>query len=88
MFVWRKYEMSQLSEVTGQIKTLKDARDILKEQYSKSEFHKKKEKHPHSAVPPSPEDEEIYKLLNAIQQLERYVKELQDEQFELLKEQE
>ena len=80
--------MSQLSEVTGQIKTLKDARDILKEQYSKSEFHKKKEKHPHSAVPTSPEDEEIYKLLNAIQQLERYVKELQDEQFKLLKEQE
>ena len=80
--------MSQLSEVTGQIKILKDARDILKKQYSKSEFHKKKEKHPHSAVPPSPEDEEIYKLLNAIQQLERYIKELQDEQFELLKEQE
>lgn len=80
--------MSRLSEVTGQIKTLKDAKDILKEQYTKSEFHKKKEKHSHSAVPPSPEDEEIYKLLNAIQQLERYVKELQDEQFELLKEQE
>jgi hypothetical protein len=80
--------MSRLNEVTGQIKTLKDAKDILKEQYTKSEFHKKKEKHPHSAVPPSPEDEDIYKLLNAIQQLERYVKELQDEQFELLKEQE
>jgi hypothetical protein len=88
MFIWRKYEMSRLNEVTGQIKTLKDAKDILKEQYTKSEFHKKKEKHPHSAVPPSPEDEEIYKLLNAIQQLGRYVKELQDEQFELLKEQE
>ena len=88
MFVLRTYEMSQLNEVTGQIKTLKDARDILKKQYSKSEFHKKKETHPHSAVPPSPEDEEIYKLLNAIQQLERYIKELQDEQFELLKEQE
>ena len=88
IFIWRMYEMSRLSEVTGQIKTLKDARDILKEQYTKSEFHKKKEKHPHSAVPPSPEDEEIYKLLNAIQQLERYVKELQDEQFKLLKEQE
>jgi len=79
--------MSRLSEVTGQIKILKDARDILKEKYTNSEFHKKKEKFPHSAVPPSPEDEEIYKLLNAIQQLERYVKELQDEQFELLKEQ-
>ena len=78
--------MSRLSEVTGQIKTLKDARDILKEKYSKSEFHKIKETHPHSAVPSSPEDEEIYKLLTAIQQLDCYVKELQDEQFLLLKE--
>lgn len=79
--------MNQLTEVTEQIKTLISARDILKERYEKSEFHKKKEKHPHSASPPSPEDEEIYKLLNAIQQLDRYIKELQDEQFELLKEQ-
>lgn len=79
--------MSRLQEVAEQIKILKSARDILKERYSESDFHRKKEKYPHSAVPPSPEDEEIYKLLNAIQQLERYVKELQDEQFELLKEQ-
>ncbi len=80
--------MSQLNEITEQIKMLKSARDILKERYENSEFHKKKEKHPHSAVPPSPEDEEIYKLLIAIQQLDKYVKELQDEQFELLKEHE
>jgi hypothetical protein len=79
--------MSQLNKVTEQIKTLKDARDILKEKYTKSDFHKKKEKHPHSAVPPSPEDEEIYRLLNAITQLEKYIKELQDEQFILLKKQ-
>ena len=78
--------MSSLSEVTGKIKILKDARDILKERYSQSEFHKKKETHPRSAVPPSPEDEDIYKLLNAIQQLDKYVKELQNEQFQLLKE--
>ena len=69
--------MSRLNDVTGRIKILKDARDILKEKYSQSEFHKKKETHPHSAVPPSPEDEEIYKLLNAIQQLDKYVKELE-----------
>ena len=79
--------MSQLNKITGQIKILKSARDILKERYSTSEFHKKKEKHPQSAVPPSPEDEEVYKLLNAIQELDKYIKKLQDEQFELLKEQ-
>jgi len=79
--------MNQLNKITEQIKILKSARDILKERYSTSEFHKKKEKHPQSAVPPSPEDEEVYKLLNAIQELDRYIKKLQDEQFELLKEQ-
>lgn len=79
--------MSQLNKITEQIKTLKRARDVLKERYETSEFHKRKEKHPHSAVPPSPDDEEVYKLLNAIQQLEKIVKELQDEQFEILKEQ-
>jgi len=80
--------MNRLHEVNNQIKTLKEAKDILKSQYEKSDFHKKREKYSQTAVPSSPEDEEIYKLLNAIQQLERYVKELQDEQFELLKEQE
>jgi hypothetical protein len=80
--------MSELNEVSEQIKMLKSARDILRERYENSEFHKKKEKHPHSAVPPSPEDEDIYKLLTAIQQLDKYVKKLQDEQFALLKKQE
>ena len=79
--------MSNLSEIGEQIKVLKDARDLLKQKYDQSEFHEKKEKHPHSAVPPSPEDEEIYRLLTAIQQLDRYVKELQDEQFAILKKQ-
>ena len=77
--------MEDLTEVNKKIKTLKDARDILKNEYSSSDFHKKKEAHPHSTVPPSPKDEEIYKLLTAIQQLEYYVKKLQDEQFALLK---
>jgi prefoldin subunit 5 len=80
--------MKRLDEIAEQIKMLKKAKSFLEERYSESEFHKKKEKHPHSAVPPSPEDEEIYKLLNAIQQLDKYVKELQDEQFMLLKAQE
>jgi len=77
--------MTKLTLVTDKIKTLKDARDILKKEYSESDFHKKKEAHPQSTVPPSPDDEEIYKLLTAIQQLDFYVKKLQDEQLSLLK---
>ena len=80
--------MSELAEISEKIKTLKMAHDILKQEYSKTEFHKKKEAHPQETVPPSPEDKEIYKLLTAIQQLDFYVKKLQDEQFKLLKEQE
>jgi len=80
--------MNKLNEVTEKIKTLKIARDILHQEYTGSEFHKKKEAHPQSTVPPLPEDEEIYKLLTAIQQLELYVKKLQNEQFALLKKQE
>jgi len=80
--------MNKLGELGDKIKTLKTARDILKREYSESEFHRKKEAHPQSTVPPSPEDEEIYKLLTAIQQLDFFVKKLQDEQFALLKKQE
>jgi len=80
--------MDRLTEITEQIKVLKNARDILKGKYSETNFHKKKETHPHSPVPPSPEDEEIIKLLTAIQQLDQFVKKLQEEQFELLKKQE
>lgn len=80
--------MNKLTEITEKIKTLKDAREILYTEYTKSDFHKKKEAHPHELVPPSPEDEEIYKLLTAIQQLDVHIKKLQDEQFELLKKEE
>ena len=79
--------MTRLNEVAEQIKVLKQAHDILRQQYEETDFHKEKEKHPHSAVPPSPKDEEIYKLLTAIQQLDCYVKKLQDEQFKLFKKQ-
>ena len=79
--------MNKIGEISEKIKTLKNARDILNEEYRNTDFHKKKEAHPHSSVPPSPEDEEIYKLLNAIQQLDVYIKKIQNEQFELLKKQ-
>jgi len=80
--------MNNLGELGEKIKILKTARDILQHEYSQSNFHKKKEAHPNSTVPPTAEDGEIYKLLTAIQQLEIYVKKLQDEQFGLLKKQE
>ena len=85
--VLRKDFMTKLNEITIQIKTLVNARDVLRTRYEQSEYHKLKEKNPHSVTPPTPEDEEIYRLLNAIQQLDKYIKELQDEQFVLLKEQ-
>ena len=78
--------MTELTQVSDKIKTLKTARDILKQEYTESEFHKKKEAHPQSSIPPSPQDEEIYKLLTTIQQLDLYIKKLQDEQFKLIKE--
>jgi glutamate synthase domain-containing protein 1 len=78
-------KMKNFHEISDQIKTLKAASDILKERYDSSEFHKKKEKFPQSAVPSSPKDEEIYKLLTVIQQLDKYIKELQNEQFKVLK---
>ena len=77
--------MEDLGELSKKIKSLKTARDILQEEYSQSDFHKRKEANPDDIVPPSPEDEEIFKLLTAIQQLDFYVKKLQDEQFALLK---
>ena len=78
--------MSNLGELIDKIKILKTARDILQEEYSQTEFHKKKVDHPHSTTPATPEDEEIYKLLTAIQQLELYIKKFQDDQFKLIKE--
>lgn len=77
-----------LSDINEKIKTLKQAKEILNDEYTKTEFHKKKEAHPQSTVPPSPEDEEIYKLLTAIRQIETFIKKFQDKQFQLIKEQE
>ena len=77
--------MNKFQEISELIKNLKTARDFLKDKYDSSEFHKTKEKFPQSAVPPNPNDEEIYKLLTAIQQLDKYIKELQDAQFKVLK---
>jgi len=78
--------MENLTELNEKIKTLKNAREILHSEYTQSEFHKKKEAHPHEIVPPSPEDEEIYKLLTAIQQIDLHIKKLQEKQFKILKE--
>ena len=80
--------MNKFQEISEQIKYLKTARDFLKEKYDVSEFHKTKEKFPQSAVPPKPKDEEIYKLLTVVQQLDKYIKELQDTQFKVLKQEE
>jgi hypothetical protein len=78
--------MTDLNEINEKIKHLKISRDILQIEYSKSEFHRKKEEHPDSTIPARPEDEEIYKLLTAIQQLDFYIKKFQDVQFNLIKE--
>ena len=80
--------MEDVRDIGNKIKTLKNAREILQGEYTQSDFHKKKEANPHSTVPPSPEDEEIFKLLIAIRQLDYYVKKLQDQQFAILKKQE
>ena len=80
--------MEKFSELGEKIKTLKKAREILHNEYTQSDFHKKKEANPQDIVPPSPKDEEIYKLLTAIQQLDIHIKKLQDEQYQILKENE
>ena len=80
--------MTDLDDINKKIKCLKISKEILQKEYSKSEFHKKKEEYPDSSVPAKPEDEEIYKLLTAIQQLDFYIKKFQDEQFDLIKKEE
>ena len=77
--------MEKFIELTEKIKTLKTAKEILQDEYRKSEFHQKKEANPQDIVPPSPEDGEIFKLLTAIQQIEVYIKKLQDKQLKILK---
>ena len=77
--------MEGLTQISGKIKVLKEARQILNDEYQQSEFHKKKEANPQDSVPPAPEDEEAIKLLGAIHQVDFYIKKLQDEQFSILK---
>ena len=76
-----------LADITEKIKILKSAREILNNEYIQTDFHKKREENPETTVPTTPEDEEIYKLLTAIQQIDFYIKKFQDEQFLLIKEQ-
>ncbi len=83
-----KKPMDRFQELSEQIKTLKSAREILKKKYDASDFHKRKEKFPQTPIPPTPQDGEIYKLLTVIQQLDKYIKELQDEQFKVLRDEE
>lgn len=80
--------MSKITELNNKIKNLKNAREILYEEYTKTDFHKKREAQPQESVPPSPEDKEILKLLTAIQQIDFYIKKFQDEQFSTLKDNE
>lgn len=77
--------MEKITDLSNKIKTLKNAREILHEEYTKTDFHKKREAQPQESVPPSPEDEQILKLLTAIHQIDVHIKRLQDEQFSILK---
>lgn len=80
--------MENLAELNEKIKVLKQAHNTLNEEYKNTDYHKKKEAHPHSTASSSPEDEEVYKLLIAIQQLDHFIKKYQEKQFELLKKEE
>lgn len=77
--------MPKIAELINKIKILKNARDILYQEYTKSDFHKKREAQPQESVPPIPEDKEILKLLTAIHQIDVHIKKFQDEQFSILK---
>jgi hypothetical protein len=79
--------MNSLAEISDKIKILKNARSILQAEYEQSDFHKKKEANPHTSSPSRPEDKEIYKLLNAIHEIDIYIKKFQEIQFELLQKQ-
>lgn len=83
-----KKGLEDFSELGEKIKSLKNAKNILHEEYTQTDFHKKKEENPDDMIPADPEDKEIYKLLTAIQQIDGFIKKYQDMQFELLKEQE
>jgi len=80
--------MKGFTDLSEKIKSLKDARKILDEEYKQTDFHEKKVANPRSSVPPSPEDEEAIKLLTTIQRIDHYIKKYQDEQLKILKKQE
>ena len=77
--------MAEITELSQKIKTLKETREILYFEYTKTDFHKKREDEPLDRIPPAPEDKEIIKLLEAINQLDVYIKKFQDEQYNILK---
>lgn len=76
-----------IQNVNEKIHILKQAKDILRQEYQKTDFHKKREANPDSTVPSSPDDEEAINLLTAIRKIEEYIKKFQDDQFILLKQQ-
>ena len=80
--------MAEITELSQKIKNLKETREILYSEYTKTDFHKKREDEPLDRIPPSPEDKEIIKLLEAINQIDVYIKKFQDEQLSILKENE
>jgi len=79
--------MEKFTDLSERIKHLKNAREILNEEYKQTDFHEKKVANPRTSVPPSPEDEEAIRLLTTIQRIDHYIKKYQDEQLKILKEQ-
>ncbi len=84
----RKKMPETIQTVNDKIRILKQAKEILHEEYQKTDFHKKREANPDSTVPSSPDDEEAINLLTAISKIEEYIKKFKDDQFILLKQQE
>ena len=81
--------MNKFHEISEQIKCLKIPPVIFyKKNTTRLSFIKRKSNFRNPLSPPSPEDEDIYKLLTAIQQLDKFIKELQDMQFKVLKQEE
>ena len=79
--------MKKFNELGDKIKSLKEARGILNDEYVRTDFHKKKEANPRESVPPAPEDEEAIRLLTTIHKIDHYIKKYQDEQLKILKKQ-
>jgi len=77
--------MKRFNELGDKIKTLKEARGILNQEYVQTDFHKKKEASPRESVPPEPQDEEAIRLLTTIHKIDHYIKKYQEEQLNILK---